>query len=295
MSRQPHAFPHRPRQPGPLRLAPALAAGFALLAPAALCAEPPAPQMLRIASIDLAEAPGLAPPKKPKQARAAWRTTFGSERSIEPEAKKKAAKNTGAIDADAVLLQGVVDPTSLRRLFPAGSWRLVVSREAFLSSSPAPVTAIAVRVRPGLRLTAREHLMGLAAATTAPARAKKAKATSVALSTADDNAKPEHASATALRIVENGRATWLVSAKLPDTCGTGDTACDAQSRLIKWREAKLKAAESVVAGGQLAAARPGAPCAKQVIEADLQTLSQSRQDGQPFTGGGCLAVLELRR
>ena len=99
-----------------------------------------------------------------------WRTSFGSERRSEPVK----AKSSTSVDADIVLLQGVTHVPTLRRWFPAGQWRLVVSRQIHAASAdpdanatvadraPIPTTAVAVRLRRGLRVTGQDHLLELA-------------------------------------------------------------------------------------------------------------------------------------
>lgn len=177
-----------------------------------------------------------------------WRTSFGSERRspITPE------KPATAVDADIVMLQGVTDVPTLRRWFPAGQWRLVVSRQLIQSDAasvvaadamapdavprpPVPTTAIAVRLRRGLRLTGQEHLLELAGES-GPGQAAAG------------------AAGTAVRVWIAGRETWAVSVLLPASCSGGSAVpCPARDALARWHATKEEEGARRVTGGRFTA------------------------------------------
>lgn len=195
----------------------------------------PESETLTIMAVDARSLPGW-PEAKPAVPTAQWRTSFGSERRSEP-ARPKPAKE---IDADIALLHGVTDVRALRAWFPAGRWRVVASPQLFAGSSdqiergalPAPIqfpaTAIAIRLRQGLRITARDYMPDFAG----PA-----------------GAAPGGAAATAVRIRFDNRDTWAVSVLLPEDCAS---SCPQRIALDRWHEER--AAESVrrVTGGRFA-------------------------------------------
>lgn len=179
------------------------AAPAALAEPAAGEASLPIPPNgpgLTVAILDLATAPDLMPPPAPV-VRPAWRTSFGSERQTAPAPKPSARDQLAASleGADVVLIQGVGSVRPLRRLFPPRHWRLIVSRSAAAKSvaqAPEPIamTAIAVKARPELRVTARAFALrhfpspspvAEAAAVAEPAEAAEAPTADTA---SDDNA-----------------------------------------------------------------------------------------------------------
>ncbi|MCU0955112.1 MAG: hypothetical protein MUC37_11015 [Hyphomicrobium sp.] len=181
------------------------AAGAAVgVLPAAAEADPENIETLKIMAVDARALPGL-PVAKPAAPPAQWRTSFGSERRSEPARPKPKA----AIDADIVLLQGVTDVRAMRAWFPAGQWRLIASPHVFAGSgdetegyapspkAPVAATAVAVRLRPGLRITAKDFLPEVAG----PA-----------------GDAPGGAAATAARIRFANRETWALSVFLPDGC-----------------------------------------------------------------------------
>jgi hypothetical protein len=194
--------------------------------------ETPDAENLTLLSVDVRTLPG-AIARKPEADTPRWRTSFGSERRSEDAATKPA---TG-VDADIVLLQGVTDVPALRRWFPAGQWRVVASRQliaravadgpAVKSAGPVPSTAIAVRLRRGLRVTAQTHLPELADA----------------LGQGPD---APTAAGTAVRVMIANRQTWAVSVHLPENCAPG---CPGREALQRWHDAR--AAENVrrVTGG----------------------------------------------
>lgn len=225
-----------PSLPRVLLLAAIAAAAAAVdVLPATAEADPENIETLKIMALDARSLPGL-PVAKPEAPPAQWRTSFGSERRSEPARPKPKA----AIDADIVLLQGVTDVRAMRAWFPAGQWRLIASPHVFAGSgdemqasppsptAPIPATAVAVRLRPGLRITARDYLPEVAG----PA-----------------GDAPSGAAATAARIRFANRETWAVSVLLPDDCAGN---CPQRRALDRWHEER--AAENVrrVTGGRFA-------------------------------------------
>lgn len=245
---------------------------------------------LRIASWDLSEATHLIAPRRPLALKRSWRTTFGSERHTVERAPDTEAATI--IDADAVLLQGILDVAAVRRLFPARDWRLVVSRQMLRSDDladreaedatppAAATTAVALRSRPGLRVMGREHLLNLAR-------------------TEGGAAGTSTAAGTAVRLVDRGRALWLVSVALPDPCSDEGASCPARGLLADWRQGKRAAGERTVIGGRLQKsgrhALPPPPCVHQSIEADVEAPAHQSQnaDGAPQPDKGCVAFIEL--
>lgn len=178
--------------------------------------------------------------KSPDPPAPQWRTTFGSERRSEPVK----AKPSTSVDADIVLLQGVTDVPNLRRWFPAGQWRLVVSRQiqaarvdlnvpaSDLDRAPVPTTAVAVRLRRGLRVTGQDHLLELADATgRGPAAVT--------------------AAGTAVRVLIEGRQTWALSVLLPEDCGDD---CPGRIALDRWHQDREPEEIRRVTGGRFAPA-----------------------------------------
>jgi hypothetical protein len=220
---------------------------------------------LTILSVDARTLPGMTE-KKPAAAAPAWRTSFGSERRSESEI----AKPETAVDADIVMLQGVSDIRALRQWFPAGQWRLVVSRQFFAAAAlmpeatdgmpqpeaeperqvpettagpPVPTTAIAVRLRRGLRVTGQQHLLDLADAL------------------GGGPAAPTPAG-TAVRVLIEGRETWAVSVLLPEACAKPDAKpCPGLAALERWHAAREAEGVRRVTGGRFAVAESQtAPC-----------------------------------
>jgi hypothetical protein len=222
----------------------------------------------------------------PEPPKATWRTTFGSERK-----KAERAQSTGtlAVDADIVLLQGVTDVAALRRVFPAWHWRLVISRRILDAQAgrnraekpppSAPVTAIAVRSRVGLRITAKDELRVLS------------DVDAIAAGTLTS-------AAIAVRIQAGERTLWLISVVLADVCA--DTAaCLGRTYVADWRQSKRAAGEATVAGGRLKVGAnrtlPPPPCARHALEADPE-LSQGPPppgESKPIKQSACLAVIDV--
>jgi len=233
-----------------------LAAGLlslALLAPDDAVSQAPAEQptageeTLVLLSVDAASLPGVKA-RKPEASPPQWRTSFGSERRSEAPP----AKPDTAVDADIVMLQGVTDYKTLRRWFPAGQWRLVVSRQLVASSASTdpvaaestpppqvPTTAVAVRLTRGLRLTGEEHLLTMSYTGDAP--------------NAGSSPAETAAAGTAVRVRIGGRETWAVSVLLPASC-SDETAlsCPARAALERWHAAKEAEGARRATGGRFA-------------------------------------------
>lgn len=255
-----------------------------------------APGPLTIAILDLAEASDLAPVKAPEPSRAAWRTSFGSERQNEPEVKPVTADTPFAAlaESDAVLIQGVKAAAPLRRLFPPRTWRLIVSRRLVSPGDPEggetvradlpAATAIAVKAKQTLRVTARAHALRLDDA-------------------APDQSQPNDqiAAATAVRLVDRGRTLWLASVTLPPSCAADTAApCRARQELEAWREAKRGAGEATLVGGRLigpatADAQSKTACLSHRIESDLkpEALSAPGSSKQPEPATGCISIVRI--
>jgi hypothetical protein len=269
-----------------------LAAFFAiLLPPAAQAEDTESPDDgLTVAILDLAEAPDLVPPPEKPAAQPTWRTSFGSERKSEVK-KSRRDPNAGPLayvwESDAVLIQGVSAGAPLRRLFPPKAWRLVVSRQVHLLSASAgngneapQVTAIAVKAREGLRVTAREMSLKLDDAATAT--------------------EPS-TSATAVRILDHGRALWLASVALPNACGDKKAQCPAQAGLDAWRQAKTGSGEATLVGGRLGlgaaapASKKSAACATHAILTELKAEKLPANPGESpdLPSVGCISILRL--
>lgn len=189
-------------------------------------------EQITLLSVDVRTLPG-ALARKPEADIPSWRTSFGSERRSDIAASKPA---TG-VDADIVLLQGVTDVPALRRWFPAGQWRVVASRQLITRTvtdapvtgaiEPIPSTAIAVRLRRGLRITAQTHLAELADA----------------LGKGPD---APTAAGTAVRVMIANRQTWAVSVHLPENCTPG---CPGREALQRWHDARASEDVRRVTGG----------------------------------------------
>ena len=192
----------------------------------------PADDTLTLLSVDVRTLPGAGPRREAVPA-PRWRTSFGSERRSEPAVTQPSS----GVDADIVLLQGVTDVPTLRRWFPAGQWRLVASRQLIarpeteanaLAPAPpiVPSTAVAIRLRRGLRITAQIHLTELADAH------------------GSGHATP---AGTAVRVMIDNRETWAVSVDLPENCAED---CPGRAALGRWSDARATENVRRVTGGR---------------------------------------------
>lgn len=274
-------------------------AAAAMAAHAGTADRPTSARALTVAIVNLAEIPDLAPRPPPESRRPAWRTTFGSERVTEPEIKPSGGESLAPLaGADVVLIQGVQVAARLRRLFPPRAWRLVVSRRILSATDPVgfrtvrsnrpPTTAIAIRARPDLRITARAFTLAL----DGPG--------------ATQSADESEAAATAVRLVDlGGRNIWLASVALPASCGTGDPPCPALKALEAWRRERLDAGEPALVGGRIGAGPPAdpapppsdapVPCASHTIESDLPWHRQPDPPDMisPESRKSCISIVRL--
>lgn len=264
-------------------------------------AEETAPlRSLTVAIFDLQEFPALAPRPPPEFRHPAWRTTFGSERATQPRFEAGAVSGPLAALAgvDAVLIQGLQAAAPLRRLFPPREWRLIVSRRVLSATDPVgfrtvrrnlpPTTAIAVKARPDLRVTARTLALNLEAS-------------------AEND---QEAAATAIRLDLGGRAVWLASIALPASCNVEDPPCPALAALDAWRKQKLDGGEPTLIGGRMSAEAPPAArmeaanaenaapapsaCASHTIESDL-AWERVASGGTEVSARseGCISIIRL--
>jgi hypothetical protein len=293
---------------------------------------------LTVAILDLAAAPGLLP--TPQAAiRPAWRTTFGSERQTPPPPKpgSHGALMSALAGVDAVLVQGVTSARPLRRLFPPRQWRLIVSRHAARPSwtrddagGPA-MTAIAVRARPDLRITARAFALRLTPQFIAgdmplPSMSVEEPTTgedieqeteAAEAGTIDDvvsasvpahDAATERAAAlashdaagaphpaTAVRMGVDGRTFWLAAVTVPDQCMAEDPPCGSLQAIDRWRAEKLAAGEPALIGSRVNTGLAADQCASYAIESDLAWRRLSPESGgiSPEPGEGCMVTLRL--
>lgn len=274
-----------------------------LLAAGPVYAEPPRDARtggLTVGILDLAAAPGLMPRRPAPAERPAWRTSFGSERTTEAPPPVPASDPLAALaTTDAVLIQGVKAAAPLRRFFPPRTWRLIVSRKIIPPDAHDPLmtraelpaaTAIAVKARQTLRVTARAHALRLDAVGQG----------------AIEPAAELPAAATAIRLVEGGRTLWLASVALPPSCGDGEEICAARRNLDAWREAQRGRGELTVVGGRMIArpAEAAAPtdeppsaaaCTSHGIDSDFdwQTLPTTGETISPDAQTGCIVIVRL--
>jgi hypothetical protein len=273
----------------------------------------PQPIGLTVAILDLAEAPGLAPVAPREPTRPAWRTSFGSERQTEIEKKAETGKGPLAAlaNSDAVLIQGVKSAAPLRRLFPPRTWRLIVSHRivtsedtanAVVASEELPAaTAIAVKARKSLRVTARARALRLDEPPASTASDNDSPDTPVTAPTSPTSLPAT--SATAVRLVERGRTLWLASVALPASCGASPSAqCPARAELEAWRSAKRGAGEATLVGGRLAEKNTTTPtaetpqaCMSHGIVSDLKSEIVPHDEVIPLsqTSTGCISIVRV--
>lgn len=250
---------------------------------------------LTIAIVDLREMSDPAPPPLPEERRPAWRTTFGSERATPRNigAEIDNAALAPVADADVVLIQGVKASAPLRRLFQPRFWRLIISRKVLSPTDPVGfrtvrsdlpfTTAIAVKARKDLRITARAFALALHGAEN------------------DREFDQSDAAATAVRLTdEHGRTVWLASVALPQSCAVEDPPCPALEKLDAWRREKREEGAPALIGGRItphAAAEHGkiAPCASHTVESDLAWERMMVPTGKNTSGPGtgCISIVRL--
>lgn len=263
-------------------------------------------ETIRIASWNLLDAVSVGLIERKEPNKRGWRNTFGSERRIEAKPKFAGEK----LGADIVLLQGVKNIREVRQLFPARSWKLIVSRQILRASRDGSLsgstqiegigttTAIAVRYQRRLRVTGTEHLMELSGSRPA------GDASSIGPETPDIGqpastaapAPPVRASSAglAVRISFSGMMFWAVSAALANNCRNArDARCVASKKLDDWLQGKRDQGLNIVIGGQLdpgfrKAGAYGA-CANQEIVTDKALDAETGAD----TVAGCVAFADL--
>lgn len=240
----------------------------------------PEPGPLKVLSWNVATSPYAIAMRKIKSAAPSWRTSFGAERrTISPPAAPQAVD----FDFDVVLLQGVINPRALRRLFPARRWRLILSPKAMASLpkgsvftapvSTTEVEAVAVRYRRGLRIATR---------------------TDVA-SNADPGAMGEAAPpGLAVKVLDRGRTLWFASVDLAASCTEADMPCSAWQQMTKWRLQQRESGDNAILGGRLSLDGKIEACAAMTIEADLAGAGlPSRAKGERSELLGCSAQLTI--
>lgn len=254
---------------------------------------------LTVAVVDLSDVPGLVP-RPPEARRPAWRTTFGSERVTEPVVESGGDSLAALAEVDAVLIQGVRGSARLRRLFPPRNWRLIVSRRALSATDPVgfrgvrsdlpPTTAIAVKARQDLRITARVATLAL----DRPGGSAASEA--------------ERATATAVRLVDRGgRALWLASAALPPSCSAEAPACGPLETLDAWRREQAGNGEPALIAGGIArpataaaeeatsAGDAAAGCASHAIETDLpwERVPPAAPAASAVSPPSCISIIRI--
>lgn len=114
---------------------------------------------------------GVAPPAEPEaakpdtapaaSARSSFRHTFGAERRGSEEARIAPRARLDA-RADVYLLSGVTSAATVRRLFPASEWHVVLSRQLALPAaergSDRGTTGVAIRVSETIRVMRLDHV-----------------------------------------------------------------------------------------------------------------------------------------
>lgn len=243
---------------------------------------------LRIISWDLSTLPAMAGGRAEQSSRTSWRTSFGSERSTPPETLTGGSRYD--LKADVVLLQGISDATLLRRFFfPARDWHLIVSRQKLTetamradpASALAGITGIAIRVRDGLRITAREYFPRIGGEMPGEAGSSLL-------------------AGTAVRIADRSRRFWLASFAVPAGCAEASAQCTARARLAEWQNSKHHQGEAVVIGGMLAASdaeavTAGERCDRQTLKTDLDgsRLPAVPAEDLAGPGSGCALAMDL--
>lgn len=253
----------------------------------------PPPTSLTVAILDLATAPDLLPAPR-VVAQPTWRTTFGSERQTLPQPAPNAREilMSALSEVDAVLIQGVRSARPLRRIFPARYWRIVIARSAGGASGAAsgeamPATAIAIRARHGLRVTARTHAL------------EPMASMPDGVMNGDRTGLRQDPSATAIRLSDRGRSIWLASIALPHACAGEDPPCPTLLRLDGWRQEKRGGGEPALIGGRVsprtATDEPTNACAAYAIEGDLawERLPSDAAGISPEPGKGCIVILRV--
>ncbi|MEL6374456.1 MAG: hypothetical protein AAFR04_10855 [Pseudomonadota bacterium] len=185
-----------------------------------------------------------------------WRNTFGPR----PSAITAAKLTKRRFDADVVALQGVRNVRTVRRLFPARRYHVIVSRHILAPHRPR-VVAIAIKRASGFRVIAQQHMPAFAGNPRLDARHKSRSA------------------AVAIRLRRRQRTVWLLSTALQAPCrGTQPnpaidcTASTAQWKLLRtWLAERKARGEPAIVAGTFAQALHGASWRKLTAAADTAT------------------------
>ncbi|MGI9409791.1 MAG: hypothetical protein ACR2OV_06940 [Hyphomicrobiaceae bacterium] len=229
---------------------------------------------------------------KPKPTRRKWRNTFGAERRT-PSWRKRSRHG---FYADIVALQGVKTVSEVRRLFPALTHQLLVSRAAIselrgeISGSRAQdtsgFTAVVVRSRTGLRVSGQHNFTAPALSPSLPHRA---------------------APIVALRLSVNRDAVWVLSIAFRSDCGAtasdGKPDCDSQrlmsDEVYRWIERTRAAGTPIIATGTFdqLRARLGREPSVDAAQTGPTTCAETRPDILLIPGGDAdlTSTLKLRR
>lgn len=201
------------------------------------------------------------------------------------------AAPAGTIDADIVLVQGIRDMRTLRRWFPAKHWKIVVSRQLLQSEDPldvlsqdavaaVPVTGVAVRYQPGLRVTGQDHLLDLPGSDPRDGR-------------------PMKRAGTAARVKIGDTIVWALSVDLQH-CTSAEEACDAEIPLDAWRSARIEKSGKLLTGGRFPGSAAGGARADCGALAIRLTDAGSGADGTIHGADGqsaplCIATIALTK
>lgn len=214
-----------------------LACGSAILY--AVClpparAEPRIQPPMHVATWDVSHAERATRAREKKSEGPSWRHTFGSER-LDRRKKRNRVFN---LSSDVVLLQGVRNMRTLRRMFPRRDWNIVLSRRHLmdiprLGRLPSDlrsfdvsvhdqmlgrsVVAIAVRYGSHMRVRAVRHY-------------RRARDNTQNLPNLDGQA-------TAVLLTYFGATVWLVSAEVANGCADGAPSCQPLHDVHSWLRA----------------------------------------------------------
>ncbi len=229
------------------------------------------PLQLSIASMHIAGktiAPAKLQPPPPS-----WRHTFGSERRAEAVRPQQPVR----FSADIVALQGVTSLGSVRQMFPASTYHVIVSRQLLQRPDqvegrhpPTATTALAIRRDKGLRVTSQDHLLGMA--------------------DPPPGSAIELAAATAVRLLSGRRALWVVSLDIAQGCPAPDAppastetaqvqclAAKQQLDMIDaWLAEPMAKGETVIVAGRL-----NRPLGKTPLPGHLGQLAPFSYSGDP--------------
>ena len=208
------------------------------------------PPSLQIATWDVSQAEKSIFKRSRKSKKRSWRHTFGAERAD----RKSSRVGWFNLDVDVVLLQGVRSVRALKRVFPARTWRLILSRDytkyaPALSRLPADLrlydiaatertashamTAVAIRYQRRLRVRGVHHIA-------VPEK-----------STADEQSdkRADLPSGTAVRINHYGTTYWLLSLAGIQGCQGHTQDCPLWRAAHAWRKTVERPATDYIIAG----------------------------------------------